>query len=107
MAYNNDAPFRVRKHIQLINGVNIDTLIADATLTVASSTFQILNGGAADYDVNLPAEVDGIHFWITNAGATNNLVVKDLTPTTIATVAPGEGALFVCDGTAWKLVIKA
>jgi hypothetical protein len=107
MAFSNDAPFRVRKHIQLINGVNVDTLIADATLTVASSTFQILDGGAADYDVNLPAEQDGIYFWITNAGATNNLVVKDDAAATIATVAAGEGALFVCNGTAWKLVIKA
>jgi len=107
MAFNNDAPFRVRKHIQLINGVDVDTLIADKTLTVADSTFQILNGGAADYDVNLPAEEDGIYFWITNAGASNNLVVKNVAAATIATVANGEGALFVCDGTAWKLVIKA
>ena len=107
MAFNNDAPFRVRKHIQLINGVNVDTLIADETLTVASSTFQILDGGAADYDVNLPAEEDGMYFWSTNAGATDNLVVKDDAAATIATVAAGEGALFVCNGTAWKLVIKA
>jgi hypothetical protein len=57
--------------------------------------------------VDLPAETDGIYFWITNSGASNGLVVKNDGGSTIATVAFGEGALFVCNGTDWKLVIKA
>lgn len=107
MAFNNEAPFQVRKHIALLKGVNIETISANKTLTLSDSTYQILNGGGSDYDVNLPAETDGISFWVTNSGASNSLVVKDDGAVTIATVAFGEGALFVCDGTAWKLVIKA
>ena len=107
MAFNNEAPFQVRKHIALLKGVNIETISANKTLTLSDSTYQILNGGGSDYDVNLPAETDGISFWVTNSGASNSLVVKDDGAATIATVAFGEGALFVCDGTAWKLVIKA
>ena len=107
MAFNNEAPFQVRKHIALLKGVNIETITGDKTLTLSDSTYQILNGGASDRDVALPAETDGISFWITNSGASNSLVVKDDAAATIATVANGEGALFVCNGTAWKLVIKA
>ena len=107
MAFNNEAPFQVRKHIALLKGVNIETISGNKTLTLSDSTYQILNGGGSDYDVNLPAETDGISFWVTNSGASNSLVVKDDGAVTIATVAFGEGALFVCDGTAWKLVIKA
>lgn len=107
MAFNNEAPFQVRKHIALLKGVNIETITGDKTLTLSDSTYQILNGGASDRDVDLPAETDGISFWITNSGASNSLVVKDDAAATIATVANGEGALFVCNGTAWKLVIKA
>ena len=107
MAFNNEAPFQVRKHIALLNGVNIETITGDKTLVLSDSTYQIINGGASDRDIDLPAETDGISFWITNSGASNNLVVKDDAAATIATVANGEGALFVCDGTAWKLVIKA
>ena len=107
MAFSNEAPFQVRKHIALLNGVNVETIAADKTLTLADSTFQILNGGASDRDVDLPAETDGIYFWITNSGGSNGLVVKNDGGSTIATVAFGEGALFVCNGTDWKLVIKA
>jgi len=107
MAFSNEAPFQVRKHIALLNGVNVETIAGDKTLTLADSTFQILNGGASDRDVDLPAETDGIYFWITNSGGSNGLVVKNDGGSTIATVAFGEGALFVCNGTDWKLVIKA
>ena len=107
MAFNNEAPFQVRKHIALLNGVNIETITGDKTLVLSDSTYQIINGGASDRDIDLPAETDGISFWITNSGASNSLVVKDVGASTIATVAFGEGALFVCDGSEWKLVIKA
>ena len=107
MAYNNEAPFQVRKHIQFLGGVRVASITGDDTLTVASSTFQVLDGGGSDYDVNLPAEEEGIYFWITNAGATNALVVKNDAAATIVSLAAGEAALVVCDGTDWGQVIKA
>jgi len=107
MAYNNEAPFQVRKHIQLLGGVRVATISGNDTLTIASSTYQILDGGGSDYDVILPAEDDGIYFWIRNDGSTNNLVVKNDGAATIGTLLPGEGSLIVCDGTDWKVVIVA
>ena len=107
MAFNNEAPFQIRKHIALLNGVNAETIAGDKTLELSDSTFQIINGGGSDRDVNLPAETDGIWFWIKNSGGTNALVVKDVGAATIATVANGEGALFVCDGASWLNIIKA
>lgn len=107
MAFNNEAPFQIRKHIALLNGVNAETIAGAKTLVLADSTFQIINGGGSDRDVNLPAETDGIWFWIKNSGASNALVVKNDAAATIATVANGEGALFVCDGTTWLNIIKA
>jgi hypothetical protein len=107
MAYNNEAPFQVRKHIQLLGGVRVATIAGNDTLTIASSTYQILDGGGSDYDVILPAEDDGIYFWIRNDGSTNNLVVKNDGAATIGTLLPGEGSLIVCDGTDWKVVIVA
>tara|TARA_S200002703_G_scaffold23274_1_gene20064 strand:- start:470 stop:793 length:324 start_codon:yes stop_codon:yes gene_type:complete len=107
MGYNNEAPFQIRKHIQLLGGVNIETITGPKTLTVADSTFQMLDGGASDRDVTLPAEEDGIYFWIVNSGSSNNLVVKDVGASTVATVANGQGGLFVSDGATFNLVIKA
>lgn len=107
MAFKNEAPFQIRKHIQYLNGVNVETISGDKTLSLADSTFQILNGGAADYDVNLPAEQDGIYFWITNSGATNALVVKNDAAATIISLAATNAALVVCNGTDWKVVITA
>lgn len=107
MAFKNDTPFQIRKHIALLNGVNVETIAGAKTLALESSTFQIINGGASDRDVGLPAETDGIWFWIKNSGASNALVVKDVGLSTIATVAVGEGALFVCDGASWYNIIKA
>ncbi len=107
MGYNNEAPFQIRKHIQFLGGVNVETITGPKTLTMADSTFQILDGGASDRDVTLPAEEDGIYFWVTNIGPSNNLVVKDVGAATVATVANGEGALFVSDGATFNLVIKA
>ena len=97
MAFNNEAPFQIRKHIALLNGVNDETIAANKELELSDSTFQIIDGGVADFDVTLPAETDGIWFWIKNSGSTNALVVKDVGASTIASVAAGEGALFVCD----------
>jgi hypothetical protein len=84
MAFNNEAPFQIRKHIALLKGVNAETIAGDKTLVLSDSTFQIINGGGSDRDVTLPAETDGIWFWVKNSGATNALVVKDVGAATIA-----------------------
>ena len=37
----------------------------------------------------------------------HTLTVKDDAAATIATVAAGEGCIVACDGSDWKLIIKA
>ena len=107
MAFNNEAPFQVRKHIALLKGVNVESISANKTLVLSDSTYQILDGGGSDYDLVLPAESDGVCFWVRNDGATNSIVVKDAGATTITTLTAGQSCQVVCDGSAWFLVIKA
>ena len=107
MAFNNEAPFQIRKHIALLNGVNVEAISGNKTLVLSDSTYQILDGGGSDYDVIMTAETDGVHFWIRNDGSTNSLLIKDAGATTIATLTAGKAALVVCDGTTWFLVISA
>jgi hypothetical protein len=107
MAFSNETPFQVRKHIALLNGVNVETISANKTLVLSDSTYQILDGGGSDYDLVLPAENDGVSFWIRNDGATNSIVVKDAGATTITTLTAGQACHVVCDGSTWFLVLKA
>lgn len=83
---------------------NVETISGSKTLDTTEPHFQKIDGGAADRNVDLVAEsvgIDGFWFWIRNAGATNNLLVRDDTPTTLETLTPGDTCLVVCDGTAW------
>lgn len=87
-------------------GVNVEGLgNAQKTLVTDDATLQVLDPGGGDTDVLLPAEADseGLCFIIhNNAGAVESLIVKeDSDTTTIATVADGETAILVCDGTTW------
>ena len=105
--YNSAQAFKVARHFEFKNGVNIETLAANKELSYKDSMIQILDPDVAR-DVTLPAERKGAIFFIKNedAGA-NSLTVKDRSTATVATVAAGEGSLFACDGAVWKLVIKA
>lgn len=84
--------------------VNTETLSAAKTLTLADARNQFLDCGASNRDCDLPPEASssGREFRIFNNGASNNLAVRDDTPTTIVTLTPGQGALLVCDGTTWR-----
>lgn len=83
---------------------NTETLVADKVIgTTGHPHWQILDGGASDRNVDLPAEADndGNFFHMRNAGSTNNLVVRDDAAATIVTLAPGARAHLICDGTTW------
>lgn len=105
--YNSAQAFKVARHFEFKNGVNIESITANKELSYKDSMIQILDPDAAR-DVTLPAERNGAIFFIKNEdAAANDLTVKDQAAATIATVAAGEGSLFACDGSDWKLVIKA
>lgn len=89
-------PFRRPVAYQHGDGVNIETLSAGKTLTIKSEQVQVLNGGASNRDITLPAPVVpdriGHVYRIYNSGTTNNLVVKTSAGSTLATLLPSQWA---------------
>lgn len=84
---------------------NVETLAAAKTLSTSEPHFQKLDANGSSRNVDLPAEAtsDGLWFWIrNNTGGAFNLVVRDDSPATIETLADGDQAIFICDGTTWE-----
>lgn len=85
---------------------NTEILAADKILLTTDYAVQWLDPGGVDRDVTLPAEASSTNqlFIILNTanGAGENLIVKDDTPTTIATLGAGMAGVFSCDGTLWQ-----
>jgi hypothetical protein len=82
------------------------TLAANLTLTVSSPQIQNLDP-AANRTVTLPAVAssDGLMFWIQNKGNALELItVQNAGSTKLATIGPGESAVFSCDGSTWNVV---
>lgn len=104
--YNSIQAFKVARHFQFKNGVNVESIVDNKTLTYKSSMIQVLDVDS-NRDVIFPAEKDGAIFIIKNENSTYAITVKDDSASTIATVAASEGAIFACDGATWKTVIKA
>ncbi len=92
------------RHQRVTNGLGVLTLAADLTLTLKYANRLRIDPDGAHRDVNLPAEASskGAWFEISNwADGAENLVVKDDSPTTIATISQNEKCYFYCDGTTW------
>ena len=86
---------------------NTETITATKELTDNDFQFQIITASGASRTVELAPESTNNHVTIIrNAGASNNVVVKDDSgATTFATLAPGEWAMFLpLGGTVWKKV---
>ncbi len=102
-SYNGKSAFVLPRHLQIKNGVNIEQLSVNRTLTYMDSQLQRLDAQGAGLDVILPAEKDGAIFVINCQG--NAITVKDGAGVTVKALSVGEGALFGCDGTSWKQFI--
>lgn len=73
---------------------------AAVALQRGSKQFQKIDGGGATRKVVMPAEYPGAAYYIYNAGATNDLQVRDSADAvTLATLTPGTAAWIVYDGT--------
>lgn len=105
-SYNSSQSFKVARHFQFKNGVNVESITANKTLTYKDSMFQVLNPDVAR-DLILPAEKDGAVFFVKNESGSFALTVKDDAASTIETLSAGEGCILTCDGSAWKSIIKA
>ena len=65
------------------------------------------DGSARDVTLDAEASSEGIMRTIINgADGAENLVVKDDSPATLATLAQNTAGVFYCDGTSWVLVYK-
>lgn len=85
-------------------GINVQTISAALTLGSDCATWQVINGGAANRDVTLPAHRPGLVIIIRSSGA-NSLVVKNAAGDTIGTVTTGASMIFgAADTGAWVRV---
>lgn len=91
--------------ISMLVSENTETLAGDKTLVVSDLPVQRLDPDGVNRNVTLPAEASSsnLEFTIYNAanGSGENLVVRDDTPAIIATLAPGMGMKFFCNGVSW------
>lgn len=83
---------------------NVETITATKELADSDCPIQLITASGANRTVELAPEATTNHFtYIKNAGGSNNVLVKDDSGvTTFATLAPGEYAIFISDGAAWK-----
>ena len=89
------------------DGVAVQTIAADVTVTVQHEEMIILDGGVATRVVTLPTVAAGarkgmLHI-LRNAGTTNDLTIARPSPVTLATLVPGTFCIVVHDGTVWRL----
>lgn len=101
--YNGKQAFTIPRHIRLKDGVNIQQISVNKTLTYKDSMLQRLDAQTTSLDVILPIEKNGGVFVINCQG--QSFTVKDGAGVTVKTLSVGEGALFACDGTEWKQFI--
>ena len=101
--YNGNQAFTIPRHIRFKDGVNIEAISGNKTLTYKDSMFQRLDASVGSLDVILPEEKNGGVFVINCQG--NSFTVKDDAGVTIKILSVGEGGLFACDGTNWKQFI--
>ena len=109
--YTDKAEFQIPRHIVFKNGVNIEAITDNKTLTYESSSHQIFTlTSVSAKTCMLPLEKDGAYFYIRNESASTHDINVNIVSTgaTIATLASsGECGLFVCDGSNWKMLFKA
>lgn len=95
------APFSPNGEIRRKDS-NRELLAADKVLALTDPTFQSLDPGGANRNVDLPAETSGREFVVANrADAAEDLVVRDDAAATLLTLNQGDVGRFYSDGTGW------
>jgi hypothetical protein len=84
-------------------GVYSSTISANATFDESSAMVSAIDGGAANRNVTALAscEIVGMVKAFYNSGSTNNLVIQSSTPSTLATLKPGDWVVLFHNGTTW------
>ena len=108
--YGNTSLLRYGRQIVLAlagaNGVVSSTITGNNTFDLTSAMVSLVNGGAADRNLTADASVEivGMVKVFKNTGSTNNLLIKNSAASTLVTLAPGDWAVCVHNGTAWAVM---
>ena len=100
MAFLGDSFFQIPRPILREGFLNVEVIAGTKTLTASSSPYQSLSA-AAPQNCLLPLLQDGIRYKILASGAANVVVKTSDGLTTVATLAPGDVADCICNGTVW------
>lgn len=110
-SYNSSQAFKVARHFQYKNGINIETITADKTLTYKDSFVQILtNDKGSSATIKVPPKKDGVMFWLKcETGSGHPFVIQDADGNPIiggGGLAAGKVACVVCDGSSWAILFE-
>lgn len=98
--YNGKQHFTIPRPIKFKDGVNIEQISDNKTLTYRDSMYQRLDAQTGSLEVILPKEKNGAMFVINCQG--QPFTIKDEAGNTVKGLSVGEGAMVCCDGTNWK-----
>jgi hypothetical protein len=106
MAYNGKPFFKIPRPLLLAGGLDVQTLAGDITLSDRDSLFQVLDADGANKNVTLPPEKDGRVYFIKNAGAAGDILVKDDAAGGVITLSPNEVVLLASSDSLWYVLLN-
>ena len=109
--YNSAQAFKVARHFEYKNGINIETITADKDLSYKDSQYQVItNNKGASATIKVPVKRNGALFWFKNAAASGHAyVIQDADGNPIIGapgIAAGKAACVVCDGSNWAVLFQ-
>lgn len=111
MSYSGRPYFNIPRPLRLKGFAEEETLAGGKSLVARDSMIQMLDPDGSSRDIIVPADQDGLIYFIKNTASsgTADIVVKDQSSPaiTISTCANGETALVVCGIGGWVEVFKA
>ena len=109
--FNSAQAFKVARHFEYKNGINIETITADKDLSYADSQYQIItNNKGSSATIKVPGARNGALFWFNNSASSGHAyVIQDAGGNPIiggSGLAAGKSACVVCDGENWAVLFK-
>mgnify|MGYP003144582402 CR=1 FL=1 len=110
-SYNSTQAFKIARHFEYKNGVNIETITGDLDMSYSDSTFQIItNNKGSSATIKTPAKRNGALFWFKNSASSGHpFVIQDAEGNPIiggGGLAAGKTACVVCDGDNWGVLFQ-
>jgi len=84
---------------------NVETLSGDKTVSTTDAYIQVLDPGGSGRNVDLPADEEGLRYYIVNtADSAETLTVRDADTNTVASVAQNEAVEVINTGNGYVTV---